>query len=125
MSARAFGVIICSKKYYINLTTLQNAYCAVNQNSTNMNSTSIVLPLAPLCFEGTNSTIYLVGESNQSISLCHLFFLSSANGSNFHNSPKTEAANSNFVHLISRTTMKEGNPTIIGNHNELFYTCKL
>jgi hypothetical protein len=34
-----------------------------------------------------------VGESNQSISLRHLLFLSLGSGSNFHNSPKIVAEN--------------------------------
>lgn len=66
--------------------------------SSNIN-TSKILPLALFCLAGTNSTIYLVGDSNQFISLRHLFFLSSHSGSNFHNSPKTVTA---YFHYIFR-----------------------
>lgn len=61
-----------------------------------MKDTSKIPPLALLCLAGTSSTIYLVGDSNQSISLRHFLFLSSHKGSNFHSSPKTVTA---FDHI--------------------------
>ena len=57
-----------------------------------MKNTSKIPPLELLCLAGTSSTIQLVGDNNQSISLCHFLFLSSDSGSNFHSSPKTVTA---------------------------------
>ncbi|MFS8031452.1 hypothetical protein Hanom_Chr17g01546091 [Helianthus anomalus] len=41
--------------------------------------------------EGTRSTMESPTDKNHSISLCHITFFCSANGSNLHSSPNTEA----------------------------------